>query len=182
MKIHTGDTVLVISGKDKGKTGTVLKVLGQRLVVGDINMRTKHIRKTPQNPGQRIRYEASIAASNLMVLDPKTKKPTRIGIRVDEKGHKVRFAKVSGEVIVAVKAPTKKASKVIRERTKDGKEGTKTTEVEKVSGPSKKPFWKKLSFGSEAVGDLEDHKARPASNAVPDEGRITENFQHSRGS
>ncbi|MDD4628191.1 MAG: 50S ribosomal protein L24 [Candidatus Peribacteraceae bacterium] len=182
MKIHTGDTVLVISGKDKGKTGTVLRVLGQRLVVGDINMRTKHVRKTPQQAGQRIRYEASIAASNLMVIDPKTKKPTRIGIRVDEKGHKVRFAKVSGEVIVAVKAPKKKSSKIVRERTKDGKEGTKTTEVEQVAGPSRKPFWKKLSFGSEAVSDLEDTKARPADNAVPEEGRLSESFHHSRGS
>jgi large subunit ribosomal protein L24 len=185
MRIHTGDTVLVISGKDKGKTGTVLRVLGERLMVGDINMRTRHIRKTPQNPGQRIRYEASISPSNVMVIDPKTKKPTRIGIRIDEKGHKVRIAKVSGEVIVAVRAPAKKSPKIIREKSKEMDKETKTkktTEVEQVAAPPKKPFWKKLSFGSEAVGDIEDSKARPADNSVPEESRLSESFHHSRGS
>src|SRR3989344_5032398 len=101
MKIHTGDTVYVISGKDKGKTGTVLRILHEqnRVVVEGVNMRVRHIKKTSQAPGQRVKYEASLSASNVMILDPKTKKPTRIGYKVDEKtGAKKRIARKSGEV------------------------------------------------------------------------------------
>ncbi len=68
MKIHAGDIVVVISGKDKGKTGRVLRILQgkDRLVVAGVNMRTRHVRKTPQRPGQRIRYEAGIHVSNVI--------------------------------------------------------------------------------------------------------------------
>ena len=185
MRIHTGDTVLVISGKDKGKSGTVLKVLGDRLVVSDINMRTRHIKKTPQQAGQRIRYEAGIFAANVMVMDPKTKKPTRIGVRIDEKGRKTRIARISGEVIVAGKIPAKKAPKTIREKVKDETDPTKkkTLETEQVSGPQKKAFWKRLSFGAEAAKeDIEDTKVRAPDKSVPEQVRTPESFQHSRGS
>lgn len=194
MRIHTGDTVLVISGKDKGKTGTVLRVLGDRVVVGDVNMRTRHVRKTAQGPGQRIRYEASIAAANIMAIDPKSKKPTRIGIRIDEKGRRVRIAKVSGEVIVAGKVAAKKGLKAApaKKKTKDaekqaqaeqeqGKE-TAAPQAEKVAAPPRKPFWKSLGFGAEAVKEEEDHKARPADHSIPAETRTPESFSHSRGS
>jgi large subunit ribosomal protein L24 len=150
MKVYTGDTVLIISGKDRGKTGTIIKVLSEnlRVVVSGINMRTKHIRKTPQQAGRKVRYEASIAASNVMLLDPKTKKPTRIGFRIDADAGKVRIAKVSGEVVEKGKMAKmeSKESKESKEE-KEGKEG-----VEKVEAPKKQPFWKKLGFGAaEAV-------------------------------
>ncbi len=101
MKLCTGDHVLVISGKDKGKKGTILRVLptAHRVVVGDVNMVTKHVRRTPQTEGRKVRYEASVHASNVMLLDPKTGKPTRVGYQIDEQGRKVRIAKVSGAVI-----------------------------------------------------------------------------------
>ena len=180
MRIHTGDSVLVIAGKDKGKTGTVLRVLGDRLVVSDVNMRTRHVRKTTQGPGQRLRYEASIAASNVMVLDAKTKKPTRIGVRLDEKGRKTRIAKVSGEVLVAGKVTPKKGPKAAPLKTKEGKE-SKEGETQKVTGPERKPFWKRLSFGAEAV-EGEDPKGQVSDHSVPAETRIPESFSHGRGS
>lgn len=179
MRIHTGDTVLVIAGKDRGKTGTVLRVLGDRLVVSDINMRTRHVRKTAQGPGQRLRYEASIAACNVMVLDPKTKKPTRIGVRKDEKGGKVRYAKVSGEVILAGKAAVKKQRIPAETATAEKKAAS---DARQVAAPPKKPFWKRLSFGAEAVADIEDPKARVPDHSVPEETRIPESFSHGRGS
>ena len=102
MKLHAGDMVVVITGKDKGKTGRILRILTaeNRVVVTGANMRTRHIKKTPQNPGRKIQYEASIHASNVMFLDPKTKKPTRVGYRFTG-DKKERFAKVSGDVIVS---------------------------------------------------------------------------------
>jgi large subunit ribosomal protein L24 len=172
MKIRTGDTVYVISGKDKGKTGTVVRVLPlkNRLVIEGVNMRVRHIRKTTQGPGQRIRYEASIAVSNVMILDPKTKKPTRVGYKIDEKtGVKMRFAKSSGEIIKAA-ATTKpeKAKSGATKSKKKGAEGTKVTEgadgkkgTSATSAPSspsappkKAPFWKRaFSGGPEAQSD-----------------------------
>ena len=171
MKIHTGDTVLVISGKDKGKQGTVMRVLSlkNRLIVEGINMRVRHIKKTTQQPGQRIKYEASLAASNVMLLDPKTKKPTRVGYRIDAKtGKKVRFAKVSGEVlptVSTVKGAQKatKGTKAIKDtkaakgtkgeegretkETKEVKEEKGTAVIEKVEAPKKQPFWKRAFSG-----------------------------------
>ncbi|MDD5040954.1 MAG: 50S ribosomal protein L24 [Candidatus Peribacteraceae bacterium] len=185
MRIHTGDFVLVIAGKDKGKTGTVLRVLGDRLVVSDANMRTRHVRKTTQGPGQRLKYEASIAASNVMVMDAKTKKPTRIGVKIDEKGRKTRIAKVSGEVLVAGKVKPKKGPKAAplkgqeSEKGKESKEGG--AEVQKVAGPDRKPFWKRLSFGAEAVQEGEEPKGQVSDKSVPAETRIPESFSHGRG-
>lgn len=146
MKIHTGDTVVVISGKDKGKQGTVIRVLesSNRVVVEGVNMRVRHIKKTPNQAGQRVSYEASLHASNVMILDPKTKKPTRIGYKVDAKtGKKTRVARASGEVIA--KAATAKASKGAK-RSADAKAPEKKAEKkeEASKGPAaKQPFWKR---------------------------------------
>lgn len=103
MKLHAGDTIVVISGKDKGKTGRIMRVLlaEERVVVAGINMRTRHIKKTPQTPGRKVQYEASIHASNVSFLDPKLKKPTRIGYRMTSDGKKERFAKRSKEALVS---------------------------------------------------------------------------------
>jgi hypothetical protein len=114
-----------------------------------------------------------------MVLDPKSKKPTRIGVRMNEKGHKVRIAKVSGEILVAGKVATKKGPKAAPLK----REEAATEEGEKVAVPPKKPFWKRLSFGAEAVKeDTEDSKARAPDHSVPPQTRIPESFSHPRGS
>ncbi|MBK9098013.1 MAG: 50S ribosomal protein L24 [bacterium] len=107
MKIRKNDMVMVISGNDRGKTGKVLKVFPQkyRIIVEGINLRKKHTKPNQKNPqGGILEKEASIHASNVMILDPKTNEPTRIGSRVilDEKtGTKkiARVAKASGEMI-----------------------------------------------------------------------------------
>jgi large subunit ribosomal protein L24 len=148
MKIHTGDLVTIMTGKDKGKQGTVTRVLPEksRVVVEGINMRVRHIKKTAQGPGQRISYEASIHVSNVAIIDPKTKKPTRIGYTIDAKtGHKSRIAKASGEVITkAVTKTEKKSTKSAKAlETKDAAATGKTTDVSKVAAPSKQPFWKR---------------------------------------
>jgi large subunit ribosomal protein L24 len=98
MNFVKGDKVIVISGKDKGKTGTIQKVdpRSNRVVVENVNVRKKHKRPTQQNPeGSILEIYAPIDASNVMLVDPKTKKPTRIGHAV-VKGKKVRVAKASG--------------------------------------------------------------------------------------
>jgi large subunit ribosomal protein L24 len=164
MKIHTGDSVYVISGKDKGKTGTVIRVLAEknRVVVEGINMRVRHIKKTTQGPGQRLKYEASISASNVMLLDPKTKKPTRVGYKVDPKtGAKQRVSRKSGEVIPVVsqtKAAPKKKTAAKKSETdetpKAPKAGKKEEQAEvKAEGPVRQPFWKRAFAGGPQAGD-----------------------------
>lgn len=169
MKLRVGDTVAIIAGKDKGKTGAVLRVLPRvnRVVVAGINMRTKHVKKTFQQAGQKLTYEASIHASNVMVLDPKTKKPTRIGTKVDAKGRKVRIAKGSGEEIVKVKAPAAK---------KDGEKAEKTTKkkaeekVDAAKPQGKQPFWKRVTGGTAAEGAEVDEPSRmQQDHSVPAE-------------
>ena len=159
MKIHMGDIVLVISGKDRGKQGRIIRVLSEknRIVVEGVNMRTRHIRKTPQQAGQRIKYEASLSASNVMLIDPKTKKPTRIGYKIDAKtGQKVRIAKVSGEALPkvstakAVKPKKAGAAASASPATVEqkGPETSASTE-EKKAGPVRQPFWKR-AFSADA--------------------------------
>ena len=101
MNLLKGDKVIVIAGKDKGKTGTIQKVdpKSNRVVVEGVNLRKKHKKPTQANPeGSIIEVYAPIHASNVMLEDPKTKKPTRIGHKV-VKGEKVRVAKKSGTVL-----------------------------------------------------------------------------------
>lgn len=101
MKIKVNDQVVVIAGKDRNKTGKVLRVLekSNRVVVEGVNVAIKHTRKTRGQKGQRVEFNASLSASNVMVLDPKTKKATRIGYRVTKDGKKERIAKKSKTVI-----------------------------------------------------------------------------------
>ncbi|MCW8810196.1 MAG: 50S ribosomal protein L24 [Ignavibacteriaceae bacterium] len=107
MKIRKNDMVMIISGNDRGKTGKVLKVFPKkyRVIVEGINLRKKHTKPNQRNPqGGILEKEASIHASNVMILDPKSNEPTRIGSRVilDEKTGKkkiARVAKVSGEML-----------------------------------------------------------------------------------
>lgn len=101
MNIKTGDKVIVIAGSDKGKTGVVQKVLPElnKVVVENVNVRKKHNKPTQANPeGSIVEIYAPIHASNVMILDPKTKKGTRIGHKV-VKGQKVRVTKASDTII-----------------------------------------------------------------------------------
>lgn len=100
-KIKKGDTVCVIAGKDKGKSGQVLKVNRQdnRLLVQGINLIKKHQKQTFAQTGGIVEKEASIHISNVAHMDPASKKPTRIAIKFLENGQKVRIAKRSGETI-----------------------------------------------------------------------------------
>lgn len=100
-KIKKGDKVVVLSGKDKGKSGEVVKSLPTdgKVVVAGVNMVKKHQRATPMSAGGIIEKEMPIDVSNVAIVDPKTEKPTRVGFKVLEDGKKVRFAKKSGEVI-----------------------------------------------------------------------------------
>jgi large subunit ribosomal protein L24 len=100
-KIRKGDRVVVLSGRDKGKKGEVLKVMPaeSRALVGGVNVVRRHQRQTPQQEGGIVAKEASIHLSNLALEDPKDGKPTRIGFTILPDGRKVRVAKRSGEQI-----------------------------------------------------------------------------------
>jgi large subunit ribosomal protein L24 len=99
-KIRKGDKVVVLAGKDKGRTGEVLRVMPKedRAVVRGINVVVRHQRQTQSQEGGLIRKEAPIHLSNIAIADPKDGKPTRVGFKV-EGDKKVRFAKRSGETI-----------------------------------------------------------------------------------
>ena len=100
--IKKNDTVVVLAGQDKGKTGKVLKVLvdENRALVEGVNMVSKSTKPSAKNPqGGIVKQEAPIHISNLSLVDPKSGKPTRVGIKVAEDGKKVRIAKKSGEEI-----------------------------------------------------------------------------------
>ena len=101
MNFKTGDKVVVISGKDKGKEGKIIKTLRSegKVVVEGINMIKKHVKPNGQTAGSIVEMEAPIQASNVVILDPKSKKRTRIGHTTDKKGNKVRVAKKSGEIL-----------------------------------------------------------------------------------
>ena len=102
LHIKKNDTVVVLAGEDKGKTGKVLKVLVEknRALVEGVNMVSKSTKPSAQNPqGGIVKQEAPIHISNLSLIDPKSGKATRVGIKVTEDGKKVRIAKKSGEEI-----------------------------------------------------------------------------------
>ena len=98
MNLKVGDKVIVIAGSNKGKEGTIKKVLKRenRVIIEGINLVKKHKKGNGGESGGILEIEAPIHASNVMIIDPKTKKPTRIGKKVD-KEKKVRIAIKSGE-------------------------------------------------------------------------------------
>lgn len=100
LKIKKGDTVIILSGEDKGKTGEVVKAMPKenKVVVSGINLVKRHQKPSQNNPGGIITKEAPVNVSNVSILDPKTGKATKVGYK-EEKGKKVRFARKSGEVI-----------------------------------------------------------------------------------
>jgi large subunit ribosomal protein L24 len=102
-KIKKGDNVVVITGRDKGKSGEVLRVLRdvERVLVQGVNMVKRHTRPAAGQTGGIVEKEAAIHISNVAHIDPKSSKPTRVGYKALGDGRKVRFARRSGEVLDA---------------------------------------------------------------------------------
>jgi large subunit ribosomal protein L24 len=100
-KVRTGDTVIVVAGKDKGKKGQIIKMYPSKSIalVRGINVVSKHTKPTQEKEGGIIKKESPIHISNLAILDPKLDKPTKVGFKFLEDGVKVRYAKLSGEII-----------------------------------------------------------------------------------
>ncbi len=99
-RLKTGDKVVVIAGSNKGKEGKITKLLDDRVIVEGVNIVKKHLKpKNNNGNGEIIETEAPIHASNVMLLDPKTKKPTKVKMEKDNKGKKIRISKKSNEKI-----------------------------------------------------------------------------------
>ena len=101
MKLRKGDSVVVVYGKDKGKQGVIQRAFPHvnKVVIEGVNLRKKHVKPNQSNSeGQIVQIYAPIDASNVMLLDPKSKKPIRVGFKVVN-GKKVRYAKDSGTVL-----------------------------------------------------------------------------------
>jgi large subunit ribosomal protein L24 len=100
-KIKKGDKVVVITGRDKGRSGEVIRVLPKehRALVRGVNLVKRHQRQTAKQEGGIISKESTIHLSNLAFADPKDSKPTRVGFKILDDGRKVRFAKRSGDLI-----------------------------------------------------------------------------------
>ena len=100
MQIKKGDTVVVISGKDKGKTGTVLRAIPKKnkVVVEGVNVQTKHAKATRTSASEIKHIEGPIYASNVMFYDTQAKAGTRLGVKIED-GKKVRFSKKTGAVV-----------------------------------------------------------------------------------
>ncbi len=99
MNLKVGDKVIVIAGSNKGKEGSIKKVLTKenRVIVEGVNIVKKHNKGNGQESGGILEIEAPIHASNVMLIDPKTKKPTRIGHSIDKNNKKIRISKKSNE-------------------------------------------------------------------------------------
>ncbi|MCT4656727.1 MAG: 50S ribosomal protein L24 [Cohaesibacter sp.] len=100
-KLKKGDRVIVLAGKDKGKSGEIVQVMPaeERAIVRGVNLVKRHQRQTQAQEGGIVTKEAAIHLSNLALADPKDNKPTRVGFKIQEDGSKVRVAKRSGDVI-----------------------------------------------------------------------------------
>ena len=101
LKIKKGDNVVVISGRDRGKQGEVLRVFPaeSRLVVQGVHIARRHTRQRMGEPGGIVEREATIHLSNLMLVDPTSEKRTKVGFRMLEDGRKIRVAKATGQTI-----------------------------------------------------------------------------------
>jgi large subunit ribosomal protein L24 len=101
LKIKKGDKVIVITGRDKGKQGEVLRVLRaqNRVLVQGVHVVKRHTRQSAGNPGGIVEKESAIHVSNVAHVDPKSGKPTRVGFKTLDDGRKVRVARRSGENI-----------------------------------------------------------------------------------
>ena len=105
-RIRSGDTVVILCGKDRGKSGKIRSVMPaeDRVVVEGLNLVKRHTKaRGPGQPGGIIEKEAALHVSNVGIADPRDGKPTRVGFRFEADGSKVRFARRSGQVIPEVK-------------------------------------------------------------------------------
>lgn len=114
MKLKLNDLVMVIAGREKGKSGKITKIdhKNNRVTIEKLNMRIKHVKARANQPGERISFEAPFSASNVMVIDPKTSKPTRISYKTLANGKKERIStksKTSLDNQTAEAPKTKKA-------------------------------------------------------------------------
>jgi len=102
-KIKKGDNVMVMTGKDKGKTGEVLNVLTakERVLIRGVNIVKRHTKPSQTAPGGIVERESTVHVSNVALIDPTSNKATKIGFRVLEDGRKVRFSKSSSEILDA---------------------------------------------------------------------------------
>ncbi len=100
-RIRKGDNVIVVSGRDKGKSGSVLRVLqdDERLIVQGVNVVKRHMRASQTQAGGIVEKEATIHVSNVSLVDPDGGAAARVGFRILEDGRKVRYAKRSGEIM-----------------------------------------------------------------------------------
>jgi large subunit ribosomal protein L24 len=100
-KIKKGDDVIVIAGKDKGKRGTVLRVVEDRVVVENVNLAKKHVKPNPNKgePGGIVDREMPMDSSNVALYNPMTNKADRVGYKILDDGRKVRFYKSNGEIV-----------------------------------------------------------------------------------
>ncbi|MEN8148262.1 MAG: 50S ribosomal protein L24 [Planctomycetota bacterium] len=101
-RIRRGDLVMVVAGADKGVQGRVLRLLfdDDQVVVEGVNLVYRHVRRSQQNPqGGRVRREAPVHISNVMVVDPEQNVPTRVGRKVGDEGRLTRFARKSGAIL-----------------------------------------------------------------------------------
>ena len=100
-KIRTGDEVIVISGRNRGQTGKVRQVIAEkdRIVIEGVNIVIKHMRRGRARQAGRVEVEAPLHVSNVMLLDPETKQPTRVGVRKNDDGKNERYSKKTGKSI-----------------------------------------------------------------------------------
>lgn len=101
LRIKKGDTVKVVTGKNKGKVGEVTKVLpnASKVIVSGVNLVKKHTKPTQMSEGGIVQKELPIHVSNVSMIDPKTNEATKVGYRFEKDGKKVRFAKKSNELL-----------------------------------------------------------------------------------
>lgn len=125
MKLKQNDKVLIISGKDRGKVSKITRIINKKnkIVVENVNIRIKHIKKTQQRAGEKIRFEAPMSVANVMILDPSNNKPTRIGYKILENGKKQRISRLTGTSLDNIQletalAPKKKSTKTKPESSK----------------------------------------------------------------
>ena len=114
MHIRSNDIVQVITGEDRGVRGKVLRVIPKngKIVVEGVNRVYKHMKRSQKNPqGGRLSKEMPISVSNVMLVDPKTDKPTRVGVRVLADGARERYSKRSGASLGTITATQKQAGK-----------------------------------------------------------------------
>lgn len=114
MKFRVGDSVIVITGKDRGKTGSIGRITKNkdRVLVDGLNKKVKHVKKRDGEVGERIEFFVPLHVSNVALLDAEKKVASRIGYQINAKGEKIRISKKSGkEIAVQSKTKTKTAIK-----------------------------------------------------------------------